>query len=927
MQARPIAVAFLFAAAVSSFLTACEKLSQPSAVEYVQRAKDLESKGELKASVIELKNAVQQDPNNAQARLLLGQLYLRLKDGFSAEKELRRAQAAGVNAETVQPLVGDALLLQRDYRKVLDEIKPAEKGSSIQRAQILRIRADALFGLRQYKDACDTYPRALELNDQQPQTYWGLANCAAGKRDYEKAKHWLNEAITHNPNDAESWVRKGDLHRMLGETTEADNAFSSAIKADPRGTAGYVNRAGIRLVLNKQKEAEDDVAAAAKINARDSMVRYMQALLKYRAGKYEAANDILQDLMRTNSGNFQTVSLYGMTAYALGSYETAEKIFSVVLAAAPGDPALRSYLARTQLRLGHPNQAMETAKPLAKAFPDDSQVLALLGEIQMAAGQYGQAEALLTRALEKRPKDVGLRTQLAKTQLAQGKQDQAVSELTQAAQLDDHGVTAETLLAELSLRNKDYDKALSILDDMKRKQPQNPVVANLSGVAYQGKNQTQEARVQFRAALELQPNFTAAAVNLSTLEHNAGNLDGAAAALQGLLKADPKSLPAMLGLARLEEERHRDKESLAWVMKAVGAQPNAIAPRQLLVGYYLRSNDKEKALATATEVATLRPNDPAALTLLAETQLAAGDLVGAVASEKRLSALKPNSAAVQLRLANALMGRGDYAAARDALNRALTIEPNNLGIRAALVSVDVKEGKLDSALQRAQDIQRSFPQAAAGFVLAGDILAARGKLADANASYQKAYQLEPAGPIAISWSRTQRAMGQGVQSLAPLVKWLDAHPEDDNVRLYLATANRNLGRLDEAQKQLSYLVSKNPENFLAHNELAITYETLKRPSDALQHAEQAYKLRPAPAIADTLAMILLRQGQSQRALKLLEQAVNGGATEPEIHYHYAVALADAGQTGKARAKLQELLASKQAFSEQAAARSLLASLK
>jgi putative PEP-CTERM system TPR-repeat lipoprotein len=908
-------------------LTACEKLSHTSAIEYVQRAKDLESKGDLKASVIQLKNAVQQDPNNAQARLLLGQIYLRLKDGSSAEKELRRAQAAGVNPETVMPLLGDALLLQRDYRKVLEELKPAENGSSAQRARILRIRADALFGLRQYKDACDTYPQALELDDQPPQTYWGLANCAAGKRDFDAAKHWLDEAIARNPSDDGSWVRKGDLHRLLGETKEAEDAFSNAIKTNPRGTAGYVNRAGIRLVLNKQKEAEDDVAAAARVDAKDPMVRYMQALLKYRAGKYDAANDILQDLMRTNSGHFQTVSLYGMTSYALGNYETAEKIFSVALAAIPGDPVLRSYFARTQLRLGHPGQAMETAKPLAKAFPDDPQVLTLVGEIQMAAGQYAQAEALLTRAIAQRPKDVSLRTQLAQAQLAQGKQDQAISELTQAAQLDDHGITAETLLAELSLRNKDYDKALSILGEMERKEPRNPVVANLRGVAYEGKKQPEQARKQFKAALDLQPSYAAAAVNLSTLERNAGNMDAAAAALQHLLKTDTKNLPAMLGLARLEEERHREKESIAWVMKAVSAQPAAIAPRQLLVSYYLRSNDREKALATATEVSTLRPTDPAAVSLLAETQLAAGDLVGAVASEKRLSALKPNSAAVHVRLANALMGRGDYAAAREALNRAQEIEPNSLAIKAALVSVDVKEGKLDAALRRAQDIQKAFPQAAAGFVLAGDILAARGQLADANTSYQKAYQLEPAGPIAISWSRTERAMGRGAQALEPLIKWLAAHPEDDNARLFLATANRSLGRLDEAQRQLGYLVSKNPENFLAHNELAITYEALKRPSDALQHAEQAYKLRPAPAIADTLAMILLDQGQTQRALELLGQAVRGGATEPDIRYHYAVALARAGETDKARANLQELLESKQVFSEQANARAMLAKLK
>ena len=45
--------------------------------EYLERAQEYFDDGELDASIIELKTALQKDRKNAQARLLLGQVYLR----------------------------------------------------------------------------------------------------------------------------------------------------------------------------------------------------------------------------------------------------------------------------------------------------------------------------------------------------------------------------------------------------------------------------------------------------------------------------------------------------------------------------------------------------------------------------------------------------------------------------------------------------------------------------------------------------------------------------------------------------------------------------------------------------------------------------------------------------------------------------------
>jgi predicted Zn-dependent protease len=65
---------------------------------------------------------VQKNPDSAQARLLLGQVYLKTGQGAEAEKELQRAQSLGVSAESIKPLLAEALLQQGEFQRLLSEV-------------------------------------------------------------------------------------------------------------------------------------------------------------------------------------------------------------------------------------------------------------------------------------------------------------------------------------------------------------------------------------------------------------------------------------------------------------------------------------------------------------------------------------------------------------------------------------------------------------------------------------------------------------------------------------------------------------------------------------------------------------------------------------------------------------------------------------
>ena len=84
-------------------LSACDVFI--SAEGRVDRARAEIAKGDYQAAVIDLKNALESDPNLPQARILLAQASLQLGDVRDAEKELRRAREAGARPEEVADLV------------------------------------------------------------------------------------------------------------------------------------------------------------------------------------------------------------------------------------------------------------------------------------------------------------------------------------------------------------------------------------------------------------------------------------------------------------------------------------------------------------------------------------------------------------------------------------------------------------------------------------------------------------------------------------------------------------------------------------------------------------------------------------------------------------------------------------------------------
>ncbi|MEO7010121.1 MAG: XrtA/PEP-CTERM system TPR-repeat protein PrsT, partial [Caldimonas sp.] len=870
-------------------------------------AKKYLAQNDSKAAVIQLKNALQQNPDLAEARFLLGKSLLDSGNPGGAAIELGKASDLKYPPEQVAPALARALLAQGQARKVIENYAATTLATPATNADLKTSLALAYASQRDNDKARAALDAALQAEPDYLPALLVRSRDLASRQDLDGAFKVLDQALAKAPDDVDALQWKGDL-LLYGRKDEAAAiaAYKRVLEVRKDSPVAHASLLTIDLSHSDLAAAKAQLEALQKVRPADPQTKYFEARVAFLAGDLKHAGELVEQLQKAAPNNLRVLQLAGAIAFQKGSLLQAEQLLGQTLQAAPGLEPVRLLLAKTYMRAGDPAKALATVLPLLDSAAPSAETLALAGSAYLETGDLDHAEKLFARAVKLDPKDARSRTALAVTHLSRDNGDAAFGQLQSIAD-SDAGISADMVLITANLQRKNFDAALKAIDGLEKKQPDKPLAPNLRGRVLLMRGDFDGARKNFDKAVALDPVYFAAIESLAALDLRDKKPEAARQRFDKLLEREPKNARALLALAQLRalSGGHKD-EVLALINKAVNLNPTEVAPRLALVNYQLDIKDSKGALAAAQAADAALPNTPQLLDALARSHLAGGDVNQAINTYGKLAAMQPNSPQPQIGLADAYVVAKNNDAAEQSLKRALVIAPSYLPAQQKLIALQMAMGKPDAALVTAREVQTQRADAPVGFVYQGDIEASRKNWKAAEAAYRTAQQKGPATDVASKLHTVLRVAGRRADADALAAAWLKQHPQDTLFLFHLGNVALAENDFTGAEARFEQLLKLQPDNAFAHNNLAWTLAKLKH-DGALDHAEKANSLMPnQPAFMDTLATLLADSGKFKEAIDLQKKVVELQPADNSYRLNLAKIYIKSGDKTLARSELERL---------------------
>jgi tetratricopeptide (TPR) repeat protein len=411
--------------------------------------------GRIRDAVVEAQDIIKRNPNNLEARRLLGRIYLRslgdMQAGSGSESVLKLAIEQYEQIVRLQPdsmddhlLLGRLYRLNNDLQKAESEFKTAVKlqpdseeaittlaylynelGDTARAAQVLSSvpkteRSAKLYSAlgytweqqKQYKDAVEAYRHAIELDRDNLDAIRGLAQNLLNDGQADAALEQYKVIADANPEDAQTYVRIAEIYRKQGKF---DLALDNLKKAE--------------TMVQDSVEVPYNIAAIYQAQGRyDEAVPIMRDLLKKSEkpdGKYsdgERSNravflERLGSIYR-DQGNNQAANEIFHQIVALGGEENIERGYQQIIDTwreakewqkatdaakeavqkLPSSRDLKMVLAAQQADMGEADKAIKDVHALLKGTSDDRQVYITLAQMNTRLRRFSDAEQALDKA-------------------------------------------------------------------------------------------------------------------------------------------------------------------------------------------------------------------------------------------------------------------------------------------------------------------------------------------------------------------------------------------------------------------------------------------------------------------------------------------------------------------------------------------------
>ena len=339
--------------------------------------------------------------------------------------------------------------------------------------------------------------------------------------------------------------------------------------------------------VSAQSVASDDVLA--------------RATAAYQSGDMPNAISMYREFLQLHPDASEIRSNLGAALVRDGQFEAAIREYRTALETMPNNARVRTNLALAYYKLGRLKEAIETLKILHKLEPVEPKHALLLADCWLQSGEPQKAADLLAPFEQEYPDEHAI-TYMFGMALLQAKHTQQAQLVLDRILREGESAESAYLLGQSEYLNNNRVAAASHLARAVQLNPKLPGLHSLYGQVLRGNSQLEEATLQFRLELELNPYDFAANVEMSLLDKQDGKLDAALLLIGRALQVRPSDPAALYQRASVYFAQERLEESRREFVRLLELYPNYPEAHAALARVYYRlkrqqDGDRESASA------------------------------------------------------------------------------------------------------------------------------------------------------------------------------------------------------------------------------------------------------------------------------------------------------------------------------------------
>jgi tetratricopeptide (TPR) repeat protein len=727
----PVLVAVLLATVLA--LAGC-KSPEKAKAEHVSRGEALLKAEKYQEAVIEFRNAIQIDDKLAAAHWGLARAYQGLQRGQDAFDELDRTVQLDPNNLDACVTLGNVYLgnlnVSQEFLGKAEQLAKSILQKDANHVEGHILMSGVLFAQNHRDLALNELNRAIELKPTRVESYLALSRYYIVTNDRGKAEDTLKRAIALNSSSALAHTEYGKFLVQMDRKADGEAEFLKAVQVDPTDRNSRFVLASYYLVTKQLDKAEESYKVLADLNKDRPEGRAMLADYYSVVNRYDEAIRIYQDLVAKSPD------------YTQGRYRLGE----------------------IMLMNGDSKGTLAQVDALLKVDQHDRQALLLRARVRSQAGQPGDLKAAiedLKEVLKQEPTSrLGLYF-MAQAQFSLGLYDQARTFVGELQKNYPDYLPAKLMQTQISLTTGDSKSALQqsseLLDRLSKASPDRDtspqMLAGLTSRAYvsRGSAEVQTgdlagARRDFIAAREVAPKETESYTNLAVVSLLEQKPDEAIGFYENALSIDPVNFTALNGLVGIYTRQKQPEKAQARLDQVIASYPNNASLHFLKAQIYGAQQNAGGAESELRKTLELDPNYSAARSSLGALFINSKQPDRALAEYKQIIDRQQDSAATYVLIGMLEDGRKNYDAAVDNYRKALEQDQNSAIAANNLAWLYATQGKgnLDEAVRLAQGIVQKNPTVAGFADTLGWVYYKKGLFGAATEQLQKAVSLDEA---------------------------------------------------------------------------------------------------------------------------------------------------------------------------------------